>query len=486
MNRPNIIFILADQMRGDALGADGNPVIQTPNLNSLAARGTRFRHAYTACPSCLPARATIWTGMNQWHTGILGMGKGQRHIPSDFPHTLAGELTHAGYRTHLVGKAHYDPQRATMGFQSLELEESGRVLPPDQDEYRAWFSANAPKDVSPDDHGIDWNAWQSRPWHADEHLHPTAWTMMRGIRFLESRPEDQPFFLHVSFSRPHSPYVPPRDYFEMYINDETPPAYVGDWAGMHDRPQTAADVNAWRGKLTDKQIHRGRSGYYGEISFIDAQIGRLVNWMGRHQPKALANTWFIFASDHGDMVGDHHLWRKTYAYEGSARIPFIVVPPKGQAPARPVADEVTELRDLMPTMLDIAQAPCPGTVDGASVVPLMSGTSTKVKWRDYIHGEHSTCYSHEQEMQYVTDGRQKFIWLPRISVEQFFDLESDPGECRNLIADPKWKDAVQMWRSRLAQGLAQRECGWVKDGAPYCPNEEPLISPYKTQRWPGR
>lgn len=164
--------------------------------------------------------------------------------------------------------------------------------------------------------------------------------------------------------------------------------------------------------------------------------------MGRHQPKALANTWFIFASDHGDMVGDHHLWRKTYAYEGSARIPFIVVPPKGQAPARPVADEVTELRDLMPTMLDIAQAPCPGTVDGASVVPLMSGTSTKVKWRDYIHGEHSTCYSHEQEMQYVTDGRQKFIWLPRIdrrywpaqqNLRRLYELHTF-GHCIDCIA----------------------------------------------------
>ena len=94
-------------MRGDALGADGNTFIRTPNLDALAARGTRFRHAYSAVPSCLPARAVLWTGQNQWHAGLLGMGDGQGNIPDDYPHTLAGELTKAGYRTHLVGKGEH-------------------------------------------------------------------------------------------------------------------------------------------------------------------------------------------------------------------------------------------------------------------------------------------------------------------------------------------------------------------------------------------
>ena len=145
MSQPNIILILCDQMRGDAIGADGNIVVQTPNIDFLASRGTRFSHAYSAVPSCLPARASLWTGQNQWHTGVLGMGRGQGPIPNDFPHTLAGELTKSGYRTHLVGKGHFHPQRTPMGFETSELDESGRM--PDSD-YRIWFAEHAPDGVT--------------------------------------------------------------------------------------------------------------------------------------------------------------------------------------------------------------------------------------------------------------------------------------------------------------------------------------------------
>ena len=164
MAQPNIILIMCDQLRGDAIGADGNPHVHTPNLDFMASTGTRFSHAYSAVPSCLPARASLWTGQNQWHTGVLGMGRGQGPIPNDFPHTLAGELTRAGYQTHLVGKGHFHPQRTPMGFETTELDESGRMSHSD---YRLWFAKNAPKGLTPDDHGdliaVDWNSWHARP-----------------------------------------------------------------------------------------------------------------------------------------------------------------------------------------------------------------------------------------------------------------------------------------------------------------------------------
>ena len=485
MTQPNFIFIICDQMRGDAFGAAGNTVVQTPNIDYLAAGGTRFTHAYAAVPSCLPARAAIWSGQTQWHTGVLGMGRGQGPIPNDFPHTLAGELTQAGYRTHLVGKGHFHPQRASMGFETLTLDESGRTLPNSfKDAYRAWFEQHAPAGVTPDDHGIDWNAWQARPWHTAEYLHPTAWTMSQALHFLETRDSARPFFLNISFARPHSPYVPPQPYFDMYFYQETPPPHVGDWAGMHDQPVDAVNPNAWRGRLTAQQIHRARSGYYGEISFIDAQIGRLMNWLGRFQPETLANTWFIFISDHGDMQGDHHLWRKTYAYEGSSRVPFIVVPPPYlRSSGRPVAPEVVELQDVMPTLLDAAGLPIPPTVDGVSLRLLLSEAPSD--WRAYIHGEHCTCYAPEQEMQYVTDGRRKFIWLPRLGTEQFFDLTQDPGECHNLIDDSCHQAEIEQWRGYLIQELAARNCGWVRDNKLHCPSDAPLVSPYQTVRWSG-
>jgi len=481
MSQPNMILILCDQMRGDAWGADGNPFIHTPNLDYLAALGTRFPHAYSAVPSCLPARASLWSGQNQWHTGVLGMGRGQGPIPNDFPHTLAGELAAAGYRTHLVGKGHFHPQRTTMGFETRELDESGRM--PDS-EHRTWFAAHAPDGATPDDHGVDWNSWHARPWHTEERLHPTYWTMSRSLDFLQNYQDERPFFLNISFARPHSPYVPPQCYFDRYLQAELPTPYVGAWAAMHDDPETALDPNAWRGRMRPEQIRRARAGYYGSISFIDTQIGRLINWMRRDARDLMSNTWIVFTSDHGDMQGDHHLWRKTYAYEGSARIPFCIVPPGALGrPQRPVADEIIELRDVMPTLLAAAGLPIPGTVDGRSLVPLM--TAPAPDWRPYIHGEHCTCYAAEQEMQYVTDGRRKFIWLPRIDREQFFNLEADPGEEHDLIDDPASADEIQTWRGYLVAELQERACGWVKDGNLACPNDAPLVSPFKDVRWQG-
>ncbi|MBM3216402.1 arylsulfatase [Candidatus Poribacteria bacterium] len=486
MDRPNVILIFADQMRGDCLGADGHPVVETPNLDDLAARGSRFPHAYSAVPSCIPARAILMTGMNQWHTGILGMGRGQGAMPNDFPHTLAGELAGAGYQTHLVGKGHFSPQRASMGFQSAELDESGRMFHEGaKDEYRTWFDREKRRDISPDDHGVDWNSWMARPWHTEEYLHPSSWTMTRSIHFLAQRDLSRPFFLNISFARPHSPYVPPGPYFDLYDRGDTPEPSVGDWAGMHDQGGDPTNVNAWRGRQSARRIHRARAGYYGEISFIDSQIGRLRNWLSRYQPQTLRNTWFLFSSDHGDMMGDHHLWRKTYAYEGSARVPFIVSPPGtfGRV-AAPVVDQPVELRDLMPTILDAAGVPVPPTVDGSSVLPLMRGESDG--WREYVHGEHCWCYSHEQEMQYVTDGHRKLVWLPRLGVTQFFDLDADPGERIDLSTAAKRQDEVSLWQARLADELAARDCGWVQDGAPFCPaGGEPLVSPYRDVRYTG-
>ena len=473
-------------MRGDCLGCDGHPVLETPNLDHLATRGARFPHAYTAVPSCIPARSTVMTGMDQWRTGVLGMGRGQGPIPNDFPHTLAGTLSDAGYTTHLVGKGHFTPQRAAMGFQSAELDESGRIIGKSlRDEYRQWFDQETTKDVTPDDHGVNWNSWIGRPWHTEEYLHPTAWTMSRAIHFIEQRDRSKPFFLNVSFARPHSPYVPPEWYFNLYHDQETPLPYIGDWSGMNDVDFDSTDVNAWRGKQSAQRIHRARSGYYGEISFLDALIGRLKNWMERHEPETWNNSWLIFTSDHGDMVGDHHLWRKTYAYEGSARIPLIIYPPrKWQEHVKTsVIDGVTELRDIMPTILDAAGLDGPPTVTGSSLLPLIRGNTDR--WRSYIHGEHCLCYAAEQEMQYVTDGHRKFIWLPRFDQKQFFDLDKDPGECHNLIENSEYENEIARWAEYLVSELQARDCGWVVNGKLTCP-KEPLVSPFKNNRFRGQ
>jgi arylsulfatase A-like enzyme len=489
MSKPNFILIMADQMRGDCLSADGHPVIQTPNLDQIGGKGYRFKHGYTAVPSCLPARATLMSGQDQWHAGLLGMGRGQGPTPNDYPHTLAGELTKAGYRTHLIGKGHFTPQWTPMGFETRELDESGRtfMLSGIPDDYRKWFADNADKNITPDDHGVYWNSWHANPWHTEEHLHPTKWTMDRSLEFIKNRDKERPFFLNISFARPHSPYVPPKSLFDRYMNLDLPKPSVGDWANLYADENGPLEGNAWKGVMPEEMIRRANAGYYGEISFIDQQIGRLLHHLWRFDRELLDNTWIIFTADHGDMQGDHNLWRKTYAYEGSTRIPFMVAPAgafKGPIDEfGEVKEQVVELRDIMPTILEAAGLEIPKTVTGASMLPIMQDDSAP--WREYLHGEHCWCYSRDQEMQYVTDGKRKYVWLPRIDVHQFFDLEADPGERHNLIDDANRQDEIAKWRQFMINELESRDCGWVVNGKLHCPGDEPMVSPYRDVRYQG-
>lgn len=460
--RPNLLLIMTDQHRADCLGCDGNPVIETPYLDELASQGTRFTAACTAVPSCIPARASLITGMDQWHTGILGMGKSGGKMTSAYKHTLPGELSAAGYHTQGIGKMHFQPQRALYGFHNTILDESGRVEAPGfVSDYRKWFEEHKEGPYGYRDHSIDWNSWMSRPSHLPEHLHPTWWTAQQAIEWLSRRDPEKPFFLKVSFARPHSPYDPPLVYYEMYRDRQMPQPYMGDWSSIHDIP--CDDVNAWRAHRSEREVQRARACYYANVTFIDHQIGRLLYELRRLSLEMWRNTLIIFCSDHGDMLGDHYLWRKTYAYEGSARIPLIIRPPlTWDCPRGQVRYEVVELRDIMPTFLEAAGAPIPPTVDGQSLLPFVRGEEPE--WRAYLLGEHDWCYSHEQANYYVTDGRWKYIWFPYLGTEQLFDRAVDPGEEHNLAPLSEWQAELARWREILIRELDARACGLVVEG----------------------
>jgi len=483
MEKPNVLLIMTDQQRWDTLGCYGNDTIETPNLDWLASMGTVFASAYTPSPSCVPARSSLLTGMDPWNTGILGMGGGQGQIGIGFQHTLPGELAQAGYHTQGVGKMHFYPQRALNGFHRTVLDESGRVHDPGfVSDYKQWFDRNKMGDYGITDHGIDWNSWMARPYHAPEFLHPTVWTVNESIKFLNERDPSKPFFLKTSFARPHSPYDPPAYYLDLYMNKVLLEPRVGDWANVHDVPEDGASPTAWRGVRSREEIKRARAGYYGSINFIDHQIGRLLIHL--ENTGLLNNTVIIFTSDHGDMMGDHHLWRKTYAYEGSAHVPLIVRMPTSFGKPIPYVNKPVSLQDIMPTILEATGVLIPDTVDGRSVLPLMRGETSE--WREYVHGEHSTCYSEVQEMQYVTNGKTKYIWLPRSNEEQLFDLTADPYECVNLAGLPEHQELLEQWRSRLIAILEQRNAGLTdgdhlvgQAGKPY------LMSPKYKERIDG-
>jgi len=457
--RPNILLITTDQQRGACLGCAGHPAVETPFLDQLAEKGAHFPRAYTSVPSCTPARAGIITGMDQWNHGRLVM-RGADAL--EYPATLPGVLADAGYHTQGVGKMHHAPQRRLYGFHNMVLDESGRRDPGFYSDYHQYFDRHKEGEYGYRDHGIEWNSWMARPSHLPEHLHPTYWTASEGIEYIEERDPTKPFFMWLSFARPHSPYDAPQAYWDMYVDHpDIPQAAIGDWAAEFGH--RVDDVNAPRTRRSDREIHRARAGYYGNITFIDHQIGRLLYEFGKRDPEGLRNTFILFTSDHGDMMGDHHHWRKTYAYEGSARVPFILSYPEGwELPRGASIDAPVELRDVMPTLLEAAGVEIPESVDGASLLGLARGE--REGWREFVQGEHTSCYTHEHGMQYVTDGCEKYVWFHHTGAEQFFDLVEDPCECRDLAGDPAHEERVEVWRRRLAGVNERRGDPRGKDG----------------------
>ncbi len=301
----------------------------------------------------------------------------------------------------------------------------------------------------------------------DEMFHPTAWTMTTALGYLEEQQKNnKPFFLKISFHRPHSPYVPPKYYWDYYNNKKLSQPKVGEWAKMYDNPMKAFDPNAPQGKQSAESNRLAKIGYYGEISFIDTQIGRFLSYMRNNRRDDFDNSWIVVISDHGDQLGDQNLWRKTYPYQGSVKIPFIIVPPRNLRKKFTdgksfIRKEVVELQDVMPTLLSAANIEAPDYLDGLDITKIME--NPQAKWRDYLHGEHSRCYSTPQANHFLTDGKVKYIWLPEVEHEQFFDLENDPDELKDLATDPKYKDEISKWRQLLVKELTPRGEKYVKD-----------------------
>ncbi|TVR50058.1 MAG: sulfatase [Puniceicoccaceae bacterium] len=449
MDRPNIVLLMTDQQRGDCLGFAGHPVLQTPHLDHLAARGCYFPRAYSAHPQCIPARRTMLTGRSARGHGVFT----NYHAPLHGP-TLPGELTRAGYQTHLCGKLHLHPERKLHGFMSADWADAPHHR--GAGDYGRWLAEQGIR--IPDAgmaHGALANGWVARPFHLPEQCHFTNWVTDRTLRFLERRDPTVPFFLNVSYHQPHQPCTPPQVYWDRYINADLPEPVMGDWVERHDY-QPGLPVESWRTVLPPAQMRQFRAGYYGCINHIDDQIGRIL----AHLPR---NTVVVFTSDHGEMLGDHQFIRKTRALEPSARIPFMIrFPPGAGLPSRVVRDEVVELRDLMPTLLDLAGATIPETVEGASLVRRLRG---EIPWREWLHGEAARCGGEPTGMQFLTDGVWKYIWEPGLGRELFFHLATDPRELRNLAADPAQADRLQLWRDRLIETIRDFPEGFVVDGA---------------------
>jgi len=457
---PNILFLMTDQHRADCIGADGNAVIKTPHLDRIAREGALFQRAYTCTPSCTPARAALLTGLAPWRNGMLGYGQVAQKYPNEMPRMLR----EAGYYTTGIGKMHWHPQKALHGFHRTLVDESGRAEKKGfVSDYRRWFRREAPE-LDPDATGIGWNAYAAAHYALPQRLHPTRWTGDRAVEFLEKYERDEPFFLKVSFARPHSPYDAPQRFWKLYRQSDMPKPVVGAWAKMHAMKgkDPGANLSCFRGNLGVRTARKARHGYYANITFVDEQVGRMLDVLD--QRGLLDNTLILMTADHGDMLGDHHLWRKTYAYEGSARIPMLVRWPKSLKAKRGVKlGQPVELRDILPTFLDAAGARFDAKrFDGASMLQLVRGKAKG--WREYIDLEHSRCYWPGNQWTGLTDGRWKYVYFAYDGSQQLFDLKADPDELKDLSADPTRAKTLALWRQRMVAHLAERGETFVKDG----------------------
>ena len=436
MSRPNFLVIMTDQQRGDSLGCEGHPALLTPNMDSLAGAGTRFSRAYSTCPVCIPARRSFLSGQFPISHGLVGM----RDLEWNPPATLPGELAKTGYQTFLVGRTmHQYPHRKRFGFDHMVIQ-SGI----EEADYEAFLARNAPPGAGgPRGAGITHNDWTARPWHLDEPLHYTNWTVTQAEEFLRTRDPSCPYFLVVSFLAPHPPLVPPA--FYRYLRADLPAPAIGDWAVP---PEKNLPVNSSRVNLTGEALRSCQAGYFGLINHVDDQIRRILNPV---EGLVDSNTVILFTSDHGEMLGDHYFFRKSLPYDGSARIPFLIQGPG--LPANQVLDQPVCLEDIMPTVLDLAGVPIPASVEGRSVVPLLTGQPTA--WRPFLHGEHAGT------AHFLTDGIEKYIWFAADGRDQFFNLKDDPKDCVDLARNGRTAARVADWRQRLIEQLRGRPEGFT-------------------------
>ncbi|MDX8339142.1 arylsulfatase [Draconibacterium sp. IB214405] len=466
--QPHIIFIITDQQRADALGCMGNTAVVSPNIDKLADAGATFVNAYSSVPSCTPARAGLLTGLSPWHHGMLGYGKVARKYKYEMPRMLR----EAGYYTFGIGKMHWFPQKALHGFHGTLVDESGRV---EQDgfvsDYRDWFKLQAPGE-DPDKTGIGWNEHRSGVYQLDEKLHPTYWTGQTAIELIENYDQEKPLFLKVSFARPHSPYDPPQRFLDMYKDVQIPEPYLGEWDGKYEGLDGGKD--AAFGDFGIEHAVESRRHYYASITFIDEMVGKLIQTL--KEKGMYDNALICFTSDHGDMMGDHYHWRKTYAYEGSSNVPFVVKWPESiesKIEAGSKLEAVTELRDFLPTFLDAAGEKIPEEMDGLSVLNLIKNPQSA--WREYIDLEHATTYSEDNYWCALTDGTWKYIWFFRTGEEQLFNLKADPGEQHDLSSENTGE--VESWRQKMVNHLSERGDGFVKDGKLVQRSENLVYSP---------
>lgn len=456
--KPNIVYIVLDQWRGDCLGiADSAHPVMTPHFDQIAYEGIWYNRAYADCPICMPQRATMLTGFTASQHGMPNNFMSGPRSPIDKEQSLPYRLTReAGYQTKAVGKMHFWPERARFGFEDISLHPNDYVNFLEEQGWGGFYRG----------HGLGGNEVYPAVSAVPERLTHTHWIVDEGIRFLGRRDPDCPFMLWLVFEAPHSPFDPPEPFDRMYDDFEIPAAAVGDWVGAPDEPTSLAADRIVRNadRMTPQILKRARRHYYGQVTHIDYQLGRLF---GELQSQGLYdNTIIVITSDHGEHLGDHGLYAKSTFLESSARVPIILRLPRtpfesptGQCLRDPEASGGRRYNrristpaltaDIAPTLLELAGLKPDAALDGISLLRLP---------------QERVVFGEAPATVFATDGRLKYIYYFAGGVEQVFDVRNDRDDRHNLAGKPEVAAAQAALKASLIAYLDANGRPAVVDG----------------------
>lgn len=426
-SKPNILILFTDMQRADTIHALGNETIRTPHLDRLVAEGTAFTNCYSPSPVCVPARCSFHYGMYPQKTQSFG----NSGMMPDNGKSFQAVLGRSGYRTHAVGKCHFTPDdMALRGFDSRRTQEECRS-DPKTDDYLAWLRANRYDDYEP--HGARGEMYyipqvSTLPAKA----HPSQWIGDESIDFLKnaSRKKSQAWCLFSSFIHPHPPFAPPKPWHRLYRAPDMPLPFI---------PGSSAELMTWVNRLQNRYKYRDRgldlnllrvikAYYYATISFVDYQIGRILEIL--EKTGQLDNALIVFTSDHGEHLGDFNCFGKRSMHDASSRVPMIVrFPARFRAGVR--CTTAASLVDVFPTLVNAGGAVAGDVdLDGIDLAEIARGGMSERN----VYSQYGRV---DKAIYMVVNERWKYVYSAGDLKEFLFDRRRDPRETRNIAASPK-------------------------------------------------
>ncbi|MCE9565238.1 MAG: sulfatase [Planctomycetes bacterium] len=450
----NVLFIVSDDLTNNTLSCYGSPVSKSPNIDKLAAKGVRFDRAYCQFPLCNPSRASFLTGLRPDTTKVYeNATQFRKNIPD--AQSVGQTFQKGGYFVARVGKLYHYGVPGQIGTDGLDDKPSWQLVVNPRgrdkdDEEKDLIFTLTPNGKGSGRYGgtLSWLAAEGTD--AEQTDGKIAAEV---VKQLEAN-KDKPFFLACGFFRPHTPYVSPKKYFEMYPADKLKLADVPPKHRESAPAPAFGSAKAEQEKMTDAQRQQALQAYYASTTFMDAQVGIVLDAL--EQLKLADKTIVVFISDHGYHLGEHGLWQKMSLFENSCRVPLVIYDPRSKGNGK-ASSRTVELVDLHATLAELAGLPAPKN-DGTSLKPLLDDPSAKWDLPAITQVSRGTPTATGEPIgknpwflgASVRNERYRYTeWDGGKKGVQLYDYEKDPGELKNLAEDPMHADVVKQMKALL-------------------------------------